>query len=233
MPTVAYPAASSRATDSAVRSGTCSANTIEPYVVTSPAVSNRSLTASGSRPRAAPGGRGRSTPDDYRPSPERRLCTSHRTLPANSTTSATPDQRRAGSNQPGARRPRAQQSAEGVEAEEPTIELELYELDNPRPCDPTSTDCSWQGERKPSDANPALRTPLVRNDLKRLSDRLDRRSRHARNRSDSRVILGGSRRLLRAEARLVERISVREEHFRIRRGPPERKPLVNATGFPA
>jgi hypothetical protein len=44
--------------DSAVRSGTCSANTIDPYVVTSPAVSNRSLTASGI-PSAGRSGRAR------------------------------------------------------------------------------------------------------------------------------------------------------------------------------
>src|SRR5690348_11787692 len=46
LPTVTYPAASSLATDSAVRPGRCPANITEPYVVTTPAVSNRSLTAS-------------------------------------------------------------------------------------------------------------------------------------------------------------------------------------------
>ncbi len=45
-PTFAYPAASSRLTAGAVDEGTWSANTAEPYVVRTPAVSNRSLTAS-------------------------------------------------------------------------------------------------------------------------------------------------------------------------------------------
>ncbi len=45
MPTIAYPAASSRRTASAVVSGTCDAKIADPYVVTSPAVSKRSLTA--------------------------------------------------------------------------------------------------------------------------------------------------------------------------------------------
>src|SRR6266576_317766 len=46
LPTFAYPLDSARRTDSAVVDGTCSANTAEPYVVVSPAVSSRSLTAS-------------------------------------------------------------------------------------------------------------------------------------------------------------------------------------------
>src|SRR5215217_676796 len=45
LPTFAYPASSSRRTAGALRSGTCSAKITEPYVVFSPAVSNRSLTA--------------------------------------------------------------------------------------------------------------------------------------------------------------------------------------------
>jgi hypothetical protein len=57
-PTVAYPARSRRATASAVRAGTCSAKTMAPYVVNSPSVSKRSLTARDT-PSAGRSGRAR------------------------------------------------------------------------------------------------------------------------------------------------------------------------------
>jgi hypothetical protein len=82
------------------------------------------------------------------------------------------DQRRAGSGQPVARRRLAPAIGGGVEAEVPTIELGGTSWTS---CDAAvrrPTDCSWQAERKPSDADRAPpngrgtlqvpRSPIVR-----------------------------------------------------------------------
>src|SRR5919107_1814874 len=97
-PRLAYPAASRRATAGAVVSGTCWANTFEPYVVRTPAVSNRSLTASRA-PEPTPASGGVSVmkiPAALMPRPARRL-------------------RPAGAQPPEARDERAVRLGDGVE----------------------------------------------------------------------------------------------------------------------
>jgi hypothetical protein len=61
LPTFAYPASSSSRTAVAVSVGTWSRKTADPYVVVRPAVSKRSLTASGT-PSPALSGRARKIP---------------------------------------------------------------------------------------------------------------------------------------------------------------------------
>jgi hypothetical protein len=155
LPTVAYPAASSRATASAVRSGTRSANTIQPYVVTSPAVSNRSLTASGI-PSAGRSGRARKidTPVIIRRRPDRGSVpgpTRFRQLHHERDR----DHRRAGLGQSVARRRLAPAIGGGVEAEVPTIELGGTSWTSRDAAVRRPTDCWWQEERKPSDPDRA------------------------------------------------------------------------------
>jgi hypothetical protein len=136
LPTVAYPAASSRATDSAVRSGRCSANTIEPYVVTSPAVSNRSLTASGI-PSAGRSGRARKidTPVIIRRRPDRGSVpgpTCFRRTPPRARPRSPPRRLRSACRPPTAcpsdRRRRRSGSAHD--------RTRRYQLDEPRRCGP-------------------------------------------------------------------------------------------------
>ena len=60
-------------------------------------------------------------------------------------------------------RPRAPAVGGGVDAEVPTIKLSGTSWTSRDLAVRRPTDCCWQGERKPSDADRALRTPLVRN----------------------------------------------------------------------
>ena len=135
LPTVAYPAASSRATDSAVRSGTCSANMIEPYVVTSPAVSNRSLTASGI-PSAGRSGRARKIDIPVIIRSPRRARYQGRYASAELDHGRERDRLRAGPGQPSARRPLATATDRGARTGSAGDRIRRYKLDEPQRCSP-------------------------------------------------------------------------------------------------